>query len=266
MCLLTWLLGGCGMQVPGIYRIDIQQGNVLTQEQLAKLEYGMEKRKVRFVLGTPLLTDAFNQDRWDYYYSYEKGGGEKVQRRVSVFFEEERLVRLSGDVTPAAGPIQLPPRQEQLVNVPEGYNDRGLLSGLMPDFMSGKPKRIKPKEPEESEEKTGGDDREATQAAAAAEPTAESGVETSAGEDAPTAAAVDISETETEALSGLLSGFGQRQVDAPLPATAEETETEEARKEGLFTRWARRLGLGDDETTAPASPSPPPEPPPAPEN
>lgn len=83
------------------HRPDIQQGNVVTQEQLDQLEQGMDQRQVRFLLGTPLVRDPFHQSRWDYYYSYTPGDdGEPEQYRVTVRFENERLaaVEPQGDV------------------------------------------------------------------------------------------------------------------------------------------------------------------------
>lgn len=106
-------------KIPGIYRIDIQQGNIVTQEQVSQLERGMDKRKVQFVLGTPLIVDVFHQDRWDYLYSFQEGGGGRVQRRLSVFFEDDRLVRVEGDVEPAKGMPEEPGRKETVVTVPD---------------------------------------------------------------------------------------------------------------------------------------------------
>ncbi len=113
-------LGACG-SFP--YRLDIQQGNVVTQEQVSQLERGMEKRKVQFVLGTPLVVDVFHQDRWDYIYSFQEGGGRRVQRRLSVFFEDGALVRIEGDVEPAKGMPEEKAREEVVVSVPDPEPD-----------------------------------------------------------------------------------------------------------------------------------------------
>jgi len=86
------------------YRIDIQQGNVLSQEMVSQLKKGMTREQVRFVLGTPLVTDIFHADRWDYVFYRELGNGAKDQRRLSVFFEDNKLARVTGDVVPAAAP------------------------------------------------------------------------------------------------------------------------------------------------------------------
>jgi outer membrane protein assembly factor BamE len=103
------LLSGCGFvpQVPGLppYRIDIQQGNFISQDMVAQLKPGMSKEQVRLALGTPLLTDIFHADRWDYVYYREKPGAKREQRKLTVFFEDGKLTRLDGDVV-AAGATQ----------------------------------------------------------------------------------------------------------------------------------------------------------------
>lgn len=85
------------------YKIDIQQGNVLTQEMVAQLKPGLTKDQVRFVLGTPILMDMFHASRWDYVYRYQKGStGEVEMRKFSTFFDADgKLVRVAGDVTAA---------------------------------------------------------------------------------------------------------------------------------------------------------------------
>ncbi len=82
---------------PGVYRIDIPQGNIITQEMVDQLRPGLTKRQVNFIMGTPLLRDTFDQDRWDYVYSYQPGGGERAQERVTVWFENGELTHFTGD-------------------------------------------------------------------------------------------------------------------------------------------------------------------------
>jgi outer membrane protein assembly factor BamE (lipoprotein component of BamABCDE complex) len=65
-----------------------------------QLRPGMTKRQVIFVMGTPLVRDPFNQDRWDYIYSFQPGGGERGQESISVFFEDDALIRFAGDFAP----------------------------------------------------------------------------------------------------------------------------------------------------------------------
>ncbi len=141
-------LGGCSaVKLPGVYRLDVQQGNVITQQMLDQLELGMDRRKVRFVLGTPLLTDTFNQDRWDYLYSFQEGGGERVQRHVSLYFDNDVLVRVDGDVHSGPTPKGVRPRNETVVTVPAERPKSGFLAGLVPGFMSkDRKKRTAPRE------------------------------------------------------------------------------------------------------------------------
>jgi len=109
--LLAGLLAGCST-VPRIvneYRIDVQQGNVLSQEMVSQLRPGLSKDQVRFILGTPILVDIFHANRWDYVYWLKKGAtGAVEQRRLSAFFDGEgRLLRVTGDVTAAERSDQL---------------------------------------------------------------------------------------------------------------------------------------------------------------
>ena len=94
-------------RIPGVtpYRIDIQQGNFVSQEMVAQLKPGMSKEQVRLVLGTPLLTDIFHADRWDYVYWREKPGEKREQKKLTVFFEDGKLMRLDGEGV-AAGATQ----------------------------------------------------------------------------------------------------------------------------------------------------------------
>ena len=123
--------------IPGVYRIDIQQGNVVEQQMRDRLEIGMERSKVRFIMGTPLLVDPFNQDRWDYVYRLRRGTGEEVSQRVSLYFADDRLARIEGDVGSEAIPEATAERVQTRVKVPRRQPPRGLLERLTPDFLSG---------------------------------------------------------------------------------------------------------------------------------
>lgn len=95
------LLALAGCSFPGVYKIDIQQGNVVTQDMINQLRPGMTRRQVRFIMGNPLLTDTFHADRWDYLYSLQPGGGERQQERMTIVFNgNDQLVSLSGDFRP----------------------------------------------------------------------------------------------------------------------------------------------------------------------
>ena len=106
LLILTSLLLACGnignMDFPGVYKISIPQGNIITQDMVDQLRPGMTKRQVIFVMGTPLVRDPFHQDRWDYVYSFQPGGGIRGQERVSVFFVEDALTNFTGDFIPTS--------------------------------------------------------------------------------------------------------------------------------------------------------------------
>jgi outer membrane protein assembly factor BamE len=100
----AFLLAGCSVpRIPGItpYKMEIQQGNFVSQEMVSQLKPGMTKVQVRFQLGTPLLTDIFHGDRWDYIYWREDAAGKREQRKVAVHFQEGKLARVDGDVVAA---------------------------------------------------------------------------------------------------------------------------------------------------------------------
>lgn len=94
------LISGCAGF--GVYRIDIQQGNLVTQEQLAKVKPGMSRLDVRTALGTPLLQDVFNGNRWDYYFSLDQStsygpfGRDKQEYKVTILFENDKVARIDG--------------------------------------------------------------------------------------------------------------------------------------------------------------------------
>jgi outer membrane protein assembly factor BamE len=80
------------------YKIDVRQGNYVSQEMAAQLKPGQTKDQVRFILGTPLVADIFHADRWDYVYRFQSGKGEIQLRRMAVFFTDGKLLRVDGDV------------------------------------------------------------------------------------------------------------------------------------------------------------------------
>ena len=91
---MTWFLSSCT-----IYKIDVRQGNLVTQEMLDQLELEMSTQKVQLIMGTPLIVDVFHQHRWDYLYSFQPGGSQREQRHISLYFDDsQRLQRVEGDV------------------------------------------------------------------------------------------------------------------------------------------------------------------------
>jgi outer membrane protein assembly factor BamE len=96
--LLTLLLSGCSWL--GVYTPDINQGNIITQEMVDQLKPGMTKRQAAFIMGTPLLVDPFHEDRWDYIYSTEPSGKDRMQKRITLIFDKDELAGLQGDFRP----------------------------------------------------------------------------------------------------------------------------------------------------------------------
>jgi outer membrane protein assembly factor BamE len=101
------LLSGCS-EFPGVYKIDVPQGNVVTQEMVDTLRPGMTQNQVRYVLGTPLVTDSFNSNRWDYIYRNQSGEtGIITQQTLTVIFDESgKLSSLAGDFRPGGAQQQ----------------------------------------------------------------------------------------------------------------------------------------------------------------
>ncbi len=98
-------LGACSSSyVPNMlrpYRPDVQQGNIVTKDMVEQLRPGMTRDQVRFLLGTPMLTDIFHQERWDYPYFLRRKSGETQIRKLSVIFADGKLDRFSSDAMPA---------------------------------------------------------------------------------------------------------------------------------------------------------------------
>lgn len=84
------------------HRIDVQQGNYFDPEAVARLKPGMTRSQVRFLLGTPLIADPFHPDRWDYLFIDRPAGKLKTERRLTLWFDGDRLIRAATDVPDAA--------------------------------------------------------------------------------------------------------------------------------------------------------------------
>jgi outer membrane protein assembly factor BamE len=91
----SFLASGC------VYKMNIQQGNYLVAESVSQLKEGMTRSQVRFLLGTPMVPDAFDSSRWDYYYFFSsKQYKEPLKRRLTVYFEDERVQRYENQGVP----------------------------------------------------------------------------------------------------------------------------------------------------------------------
>ena len=115
---------------PGVYKLDIPQGNILEKEKVDQLKVGMSKRQVRYLLGTPLVIDSFNQDRWEYYYSityYRPRSSEPhyYQSRVVLQFEKGQLSHIDRQLPDEAhaAPATAPAVEEKALDTePESLN------------------------------------------------------------------------------------------------------------------------------------------------
>lgn len=117
--------------LPLIYRPEVQQGNLITQEQLAQLKTGLDKRQVRYLLGTPMLNDVFHDNRWDYVYTIGKGSKPSEIRRMSLHFEDERLARIDSELKADAQDVAQERSKEIVVSVPDYEGDSTLFGGML---------------------------------------------------------------------------------------------------------------------------------------
>lgn len=135
LCFVLALLAGCSAEgdrkLPGVYRVDVQQGNIIEQEMLDKLRPGMDRNQVRFIMGTPAVTDPFHADRWDYVFTLSKSGRTRQQRHVVIYFRDDKLAWVEGDVKIGE---RKPPDQVEArtgtVDVPLDRNKPGVFSRM----------------------------------------------------------------------------------------------------------------------------------------
>lgn len=120
LAIFVWLgtLVAAGCSGVSEYRIDIQQGNVVPREAVRQLKPGMTREQVRFLLGTPLLTDVFHDNRWDYVYRYDNRRLKTVEeQRLAVFFDKDgKLLRWQGDL-PAGAPAVAPEDRNRVIDL-----------------------------------------------------------------------------------------------------------------------------------------------------
>jgi len=121
-------------RLPFVYRIEVQQGNVVTQEMVDQLHVGMTKRQVQFVLGAPMIIDPFHAERCDYIYLYNPGSDGKsdaTERLITLTFEDDRVKTIQGNLLPNPQPDAVPPnRQVTVVVPPQERESVGVLTRL----------------------------------------------------------------------------------------------------------------------------------------
>ncbi len=130
-------LTGCSSimeNLPGVYSLDIEQGNIINQEMVDQLRPNMTKRQVLYIMGSSMLVDVFHQQRWDYLYSDQPGGEARVQKRLSLFFNGDRLIGIQGDFHPSALPVITEPK-EITVDVPKRNLEKTLWEKITALFI-----------------------------------------------------------------------------------------------------------------------------------
>lgn len=268
-------LTGCATPVldirrlPFVYRIDVQQGNVVTQEMLAQLKPGMEKNKVRYIMGSPLVVDVFHEDRWDYLYSFQSGSGQREQRRVTLYFKDDRLASIDGNVRAAQTKLEMPARRDNAVEV-EGEYKKPLLARMAASMGLGD------KEPAADAGAAQADsaaDTSAAPAAGAPQPTDANGAANVSPGASPPEAPAGTSDAAAATADGATTADaappaqdkdkdGTTTSDAagtPAPAQASDKDKDDGKaryrvpdepppsKKGFFGRLLERVGIGDNE-------------------
>ncbi|MBI3150183.1 MAG: outer membrane protein assembly factor BamE [Betaproteobacteria bacterium] len=128
------ILSGCSWAPSlGVHKIDINQGNHLTQDMVEKLKAGQTRQQVRAILGTPLLADIYHANRWDYVYEYRYQGKLVAHRNFSVHFADDKVARWEGDEQPIS-PALLN-RQTQAANAAEKQGEASVVPAE-PGFFS----------------------------------------------------------------------------------------------------------------------------------
>jgi outer membrane protein assembly factor BamE len=137
LLVLSLLVTACSSSLPSIkpYKMPIQQGNLVTSKMMMQLKPGMTKTQVRFVMGTPLISDSFHKDQWDYFYQMEKDGAIIEKRRVTLMFEKDLLAKVKGDVIPATQNKneerqEIAPQINNEVNQKPVQKEKGMLDRL----------------------------------------------------------------------------------------------------------------------------------------
>ncbi|MFT4564477.1 MAG: outer membrane protein assembly factor BamE [Gammaproteobacteria bacterium] len=223
LCVPIAALSGCSTAsrylptpgVPFVHKIDVQQGNVVTQEMVGQLRIGMNKKKVRFVMGTPIIKDTFHSNRWDYLYTIQEAGGDTERHLVTAMFnDEEKLVAVKGNIKAAVGKLEVNLHQDTSVKVPEDYN-RGIFAKLKDSMpFTG----------------DGGVHKDSDEVAS------------EDGETSKNANDDEASDEELEEQAELLA-----QAQAAENAVAVPEGARPKKKKGFFTRLVDAIGIGADE-------------------
>ena len=121
--------------LPGVYTIDIEQGNMIDQTMVDQLRPNMSKRQVLYIMGSPMLSDTFHEQRWDYLYSDQPGGEARLQKRISLYFNGDNLAGVQGDFRPSQLPV-IKESTETTVDIPKRDLDRTMWEKITGVFGS----------------------------------------------------------------------------------------------------------------------------------
>ena len=230
----SFLTAGCSQtrlpspaDLPIVYKIDVQQGNVVTQDMLAQLQPGMDKAKIRYVMGTPLIVDVFHQDRWDYVFTEQKRGGQRHERRISLYFKNDKLDHVEGDVKAAAGQIPVVGRRDSTLEVPAAEKD---LVGKLKDKLGGEKTASSVKAKDES--KASGATGVAADAGATTPKTDTAAGKDTAGTPVPSPDGKAVAKADTEK---------KKTSEVEIPEDAPR------KQKGFFRRLLEKVGIGDNE-------------------
>lgn len=134
--------------LPGVYTIDIEQGNMIDQAMVDQLRPNMSKRQVLYIMGSPMLTDTFHEQRWDYLYSDQPGGEERSQKRISLYFKDDKLTGVQGDFRPSRLPV-IKESTETTVDVPKRNLDKTMWEKITGLFSSDEEQPQQVRNPEQ---------------------------------------------------------------------------------------------------------------------
>ena len=155
--ILSCMISACSyngsLNLPGLYRVDIQQGNIIDQDMVDRLRPGMDRFQVEFILGTPAISDPFHADQWDYIFSMAEESENRQQRHIRVHFVDDKLAYIDGDVVVSNREITDAVRQSRSVEVPPGSRPSGNIFQRMfnaiPFIGEDEPRRAIPSDQDE---------------------------------------------------------------------------------------------------------------------
>jgi outer membrane protein assembly factor BamE len=153
----AFLVNGCSRDriadnLPGIYKSDVIQGNVVNQEDLNQLTPGMSRRQVRYLLGTPLVVDVFHQNRWDYLNMNFSAGKQTDKNWVSLYFDNDQLTRIEGDMRPGIE-VTTTENPNFEIEVPkQQFEERGIITEALDNFGILGDEEEKPSEKEQTKQ------------------------------------------------------------------------------------------------------------------